>query len=525
MSQRSRNPWLGLVFVCVSLLVISLDNTILNVALPAISRELGASASELQWIVDSYILVFAAMLLTMGSIGDRLGRKRALQLGVAWFGVFSLMAALSTSVGMLIAARALLGIGGATIMPATLSLITASFRDPKERAQAIAVWAAIFGLGLGVGPLLGGFLLEHFEWNAVFFINLPVVIVSLIGGQLYLSESKDEHAPSPDFPGVLLSITGLFALVYGIIEAGSDGWGAAHVLAAFAAAAVLLTIFFWWENRASNAMLPLYLFRNMSFTGANLAMTLMMFGMFGATFFLSQYFQSVQKYSALESGIRMFPMSMVIMFAASNSARIAARLGNKLTVGIGFMIAASGMFYLSQFSTAGASYLTILLGLAIMGAGMGTAMSPATNSIMASVPVRKAGVGSAMNDTTRQVGGALGIAVLGTLMNHRYLREIDSLKTVVPPQAYDAVSNSIQGAHGVAARIGGPAAQTIIEAADKAFVSGMTEAMFVASLIMLGAGLLTFVLLPSEASCIEPECEQVPEPVAEMGASAPVTGD
>jgi EmrB/QacA subfamily drug resistance transporter len=525
MRQRSRNPWLGLIFICVSLLIISLDNTILNVALPSISRDLGASASELQWIVDAYILVFAAMLLTMGSVGDRLGRKRALQIGVVWFGVFSLIAALSTSVPMLIVARALLGIGGATIMPATLSLITSSFRDPKQRAQAIAIWAAIFGLGLGVGPLLGGFLLEHFDWNAVFFVNLPVVVAALIGGQLYLTESKDEHAPSPDVPGVLLSITGLFALVYGIIEAGSDGWGAAHVLIAFAAAAVLLTIFFWWENRASNAMLPLYLFRNMSFTGANLAMTLMMFGMFGATFFLSQYFQSVQKYSALEAGIRMFPMSMVIMFAASNSARVAARIGNKRAVGIGFLVAGGGMFYLSQMSSVGASYLTILLGLVIMGAGMGTAMSPATNSIMASVPVRKAGVGSAMNDTTRQVGGALGIAVLGTLMNHRYLREIDSLKSVVPAQAYDAVSSSIQGAHGVAGRVGGPLGQTIIASADKAFVSGMTEAMFVASLIMAGAALLTFVLLPREATCIEPECAETPERAAEVGTPVPLPGD
>jgi len=522
MSQRSRNPWIGLIFICISLMVISLDNTVLNVALPSISRGLGASASELQWIVDAYILVFAAMLLTMGAVGDRLGRKRALQFGVAWFGVFSLVAALSRSVGMLVAARALLGIGGATIMPATLSLITASFPNPKERAQAIAIWAAIFGLGLGVGPLLGGFLLEHFEWSAVFFVNLPVAAVALIGGQLFLSESRDEHAPSPDFPGVGLSITGLFALVYAIIQAGSEGWGASQVLVAFGLAAVLLTTFFWWENRAPNAMLPLYLFKNMSFTGANVAMTMMMFGMFGATFFFSQLFQSVQKYTALEAGIRMFPMSVVIMIAASNSARWADRLGTKLSVGIGFLIAASGMFFLSQFSSVGASYPTMLFGLAIMGAGMGMAMSPATNSIMGSVPVRKAGVGSAMNDTTRQIGGALGVAVLGTLMNHRYLHEISSLKASVPPQAYEAVSNSIQGAHAVAGQIGGSTAQSIVHLSDRAFVSGMTEAMLIASGIMAVAALFVFAVLPAETHCIEEECQEQPLPV---GLVAPATGD
>jgi MFS family permease len=349
-------------------------------------------------------------------------------------------------------------------------------------------------------------------------VNLPVVVVALVGGQLFLNESKDEHAPSPDFPGVALSITGLFALVYAIIQAGVDGWGSSHVVIAFGAAAVLLTSFFWWENRTPNAMLPLYLFKNMSFTGANVAMTMMMFGMFGATFFFSQFFQSVQKYTALEAGVRMFPMSIVIMIAASNSARWADRLGTKLSVGIGFLIAASGMFYLSQFSSVGASYLTMLVGLAIMGAGMGMAMSPATNSIMGSVPVRKAGVGSAMNDTTRQIGGALGIAVLGTLMNHRYLHEIAPLKSDVPAQAYGAVSNSIQGAHAVAGQIGGPAAQSIIHMADKAFVSGMTEAMLIASVIMAGAALFVFAVLPAETHCIEEECQE-PLPVG-LGATA-----
>jgi EmrB/QacA subfamily drug resistance transporter len=520
--QGYKNRWYGLIFICISLLVISLDNTVLNVALPAISRDLGATASDLQWIVDAYILVFAAMLLTMGAVGDRIGRKRALQFGVLWFGVFSLMAALSTSTNMLIASRALLGIGGATIMPATLSLVTASFRDAKERAQAIAIWAAVFGLGLGIGPLIGGFLLEHFTWSSVFFVNLPVVATSMIGGYFFLEDSRDEHAPSPDIPGVLLSITGLFALVYGIIEAGVSGWGATNVVVAFVAAAVLLALFGWWENRAPNAMLPLYLFRNMSFTGANLAMTLMMFGMFGATFFLSQFFQSVQGYTALETGIRLFPMSLMIMFAAANSARVSARLGTKLTVGIGFMIAAVGMGMLSQLSSVGASYLSMLTGLTVMAAGMGMAMSPATDSIMSSVPVNKAGIGSAMNDTTRQIGGALGVAVLGTIMNNAYLKDIASLKDQIPADAYAAVSSSVQGANAIAARAGAPLGSMIESVADKAFVSGMTEAMLIAAFIMAFASAFTFAVLPARAHCIEPECDDEEAETAERDSRSPV---
>lgn len=516
----SKNRWIGLVFIGISLLIISLDNTVLNVALPAISRDLGASASELQWIVDSYILVFAAVLLTMGSIGDRLGRKRALQFGILWFGIFSLLAALSNSTHMLIGTRALLGLGGATIMPATLSLITAMFRDPKERAQAIALWAAIFGLGSGIGPLIGGFLLEHFSWHAVFFVNLPVVAIALIGGQIYLPESRDHNAPSPDFPGVLLSIVGLFALVYGIIEAGQDGWTDTYVLLSFAVAAVVLGVFGWWENRSPHPMLPMYLFRNMSFTGANVAMTMMFFGMFGTLFFFSQYFQSVQGYTALEAGWRLLPQALVIMVAASSSARVAQMLGLKRTVSLGFFIAAGGMFVMSQILEADTSYGIILLALIVLSSGMGIAMSPATNSIMGSVPVNKAGVGSAMNDTTRQIGGALGVAVLGTIMNHRYLDKIVTLKGSLPEQAYGYVENSIQGAHAVAAGLPAQASAPLLKVADQAFVTGMTEAMLIASLVMIGASLFTFLFLPSEVRCLEPECDELEGQQAQAAAAA-----
>lgn len=493
--------WIGLLFIGISLLVISLDNTILNVALPSISNDLGASASDLQWIVDAYVLVFAALLLTMGSIGDKVGRKRALQFGLVMFGIGSLCAALSTSTEMLIAARAFLGIGGATIMPATLSIISATF-PREERSQAIAVWAAIFGLGVGVGPVVGGLLLEQFEWNAVFFVNLPVVAIALLGGAFFLADSKDEHAPRPDVIGVLLSVPGLFALIYGIIEAGMTGWTDARVLAAFGISAVLLTLFTWWENRAPNAMLPLHFFKNMSFTGANIAMTFIMFSMFGSIFFLSQYLQTIQGYSALDAGLRMVPMAVALAGVSVLSARITRRLGTKRTVALGIAVAASGLVFMSQMYDVDTPYSTVVVGQIILAAGMGFAMSPATDSIMGSVPVSKAGVGSAMNDTTRQLGGALGVAVLGTIMNGRYLEGVESLKTALPqlrPDMFEGISNSIQAAHKIASnpQVPQPFADTILGIADRAFVAGMNDAMLFGAGVMLVNALLVLIILPS----------------------------
>ncbi|MBT4513452.1 MAG: MFS transporter, partial [Chloroflexi bacterium] len=494
--------WIALAFLGVSLLLISLDNTILNVALPSISRDLGTSASGLQWILDSYVLVFAAMLLTMGSISDRIGRKRTLQLGLVVFGLCSLMAAFSTSTEMLIAARALLGIGAAMIMPSTLSILTATFRDPMERAKAIAIWATVFGLGMGFGPIIGGGLLEHWEWGSVFLINIPVICAGLIGGYFFIQESKDDWAPKPDIPGVFLSITGLFSLVYGIIKAGEESWTDGNVLITLGFGVVLLTVFGFWERHAPHAMLPLKFFKNMSFTGANIALTLVMFSVFSTFFFMTQYFQSVQGYSPLKTGVLVFPMSLISMFFAINSARIAHKIGTKLTVSIGIFIAGCGLLYLSQVPGVDTSYWIIFIGLCVLPIGMGTAMSPATNSIMGSVPVNRAGVGSAMNDTTRQVGGALGIAILGTIMNGVYLGKLGGLHEKLPmltEEALDGIESSIQGAHQFV-EINGPnldpqVVQTITETADKAFVAGMTDALFVGGIIMIIAALVTLIIL------------------------------
>jgi EmrB/QacA subfamily drug resistance transporter len=348
--HADRKRWLSLAFVSVSLFILAVDDTVLNVALPSISRDMGSSASQLQWMIDAYVLVFAALLLTMGSIGDRIGRKRMLQGGLVLFGAFSAWAALSTSSGMLITARAFLGFSGAMIMPSTLSILSATFEDPKERAQAIAIWAAVFALGLGVGPLMAGALLEHYSWGSVFVVNIPIVIIALIGGHLFVKESSDEMVSKPDIPGTILSIAGLFLLVYGIIKAGEESWTQTNVILALSSAGVILSVFAWWERRAPNAMLPLRFFKNMSFTGANATLILVTFCLFGILFFLSQYFQSVQGYTPLQTGIRILPMALMLTVFAAGSARVAMYLGTKFTVSLGCIIATGGLLMLSLFS-------------------------------------------------------------------------------------------------------------------------------------------------------------------------------
>jgi DHA2 family multidrug resistance protein-like MFS transporter len=486
--------------MAISLLIISLDNTVLSLALPSIAEGLGASASQLQWIVDAYILAIAGLLLTMGYIGDRLGRKPVLMAGLAIFAAFSLGAALSNSTGMLIGMRAMMGIGAAIIMPATLSILTATFRDPKERAQAIALWAATFALGMGIGPLIGGWLLESFSWHAVFYINIPVIAIGLIGGGYYIENSKTEHPRRLDVLGAVLSIAGLFALVYAIIQAGTEGWTATPVLYAFGAAAVLLGAFIFWELKFKGAMLPLHFFKNMSFTGANVALTLVAFGLMGAFFFLGQFLQSVQGYTPFQAGLRLLPMALVSFFSAAGSAKVAERIGTKLTVAIGIFIAAVGFFYLTMVAAVDTSYLNIAIAMSITSLGIGMTMSPATNSVMGSIPVSQSGIGSAMNNTTRQIGAALGVAILGSILNATYIARIDAVSwpAQLPAEAMEAIRNSIQGAHIVAQQVPVPQlAQMIIDQSNEAFTAGSAHALLVAAIILAITAIITLIILPS----------------------------
>jgi len=490
-----RRRWATLVVLSLSLVIIGLDNTILNVALPTLVRELGASASELQWIVDSYILVFAGLLLTMGALGDRFGRKRALTSGLVIFGVASVAAAFSDSSTSLIIARAFMGVGAALIMPATLSIITNVF-EGKERGRAIAAWAAVAGVGIILGPVLGGYLLESFWWGSIFFINIFVVGAALVGGFFLVPESKDPEATPMDPVGAGLSIVGLVSLVFAIIEAPSRGWTDPLILAAFALGFVFIALFLWWETRTAHPMLRLEFFENPRFSAASVAITLVFFALFGTIFLLTQYLQFVLGFSPLEAGFRIMPIATLIV-AAPLAARITERIGTKVVVSSGLLIVTVALGILALI-TIDSSYSHMALGLALVGLGMGATMAPATESIMGSLPLAKSGVGSAMNDTTRQVGGALGVAILGSIMASIYASTMAPAVAPLPPEAAEVAGDSIGGALAVASNIGA-AAEGLVVAAQSAFVDGMQTSIWVAAAVALVGAILTWRFLPARA--------------------------
>jgi EmrB/QacA subfamily drug resistance transporter len=504
--------WQALVVLAMSLLVVTVDNTILNVALPTIQTDLDASSSELQWIVDSYLLVFAVLLLMAGSLGDRFGRKRALFTGLAIFGAGSLMAAQAGSSDELILWRAVMGIGAAAIMPTTLSIITNIF-PKEERPKAIALWAAVAGMGIAIGPVSGGLLIEYFDWSAVFLVNLPIVAFGLIAGAVLIPESRDPEAPRLDFPGFGLSIAGLSAIVWALIEAPERGWTSAPILTAFAAGAAIVAAFIAWELRARQPMLDVSVFRNLRFSAANVSVTFVFFALMGVMYFLTTYLQSVMGYSALEAGVRMVPIAIGVIVAARLSVALTERLGTKIVVAAGLGLVGIS---LGAFTSVGVDngYFTKVAGaLTFMGVGMGLAMAPATEAIMGSLPREKAGIGSAMNDVVRELGGTLGVAVLGSIVSTSYASGMEGATSGLAPGAAEAAGDSVSAAHEVAAEVGGGGGAQLIALADQAFVDAMTTAAGVGAIVALVGAVFAAIWLPARART-EPEVieAEVPEP-------------
>jgi EmrB/QacA subfamily drug resistance transporter len=437
--------WAILAVLCFGLLVIVLDNSILNVALPTIQDDLNATASDLQWIVDSYTLVFAGLLLTAGALGDKFGRRGALQIGFILFGIGSIASAIAATSGQLISTRAFMGIGGALIMPATLSIITNVF-PPGERSKAIGVWAGTAGLGGALGPLAGGFLVEHFYWGSVFLVNIPIVVIGLLAGVFLIPTSKDPSAPRLDPVGALLSIIGLALLLFAIIEAPHNGWTSSKTLGYGGLGIALLIGFIVWEAKSDHPMLDVTFFKKARFTAAAGAITLVFFSMFGSLFLLTQYFQFVLGYSPLQTGVRMIPFALVMMVVAPLSSKVVQRLGSKITVACGLGLVTIGLLSMVGLQV-DSPYSDIFWRLMLMSAGMGLTMAPATESVMGSLPIFKAGVGSAVNDTTRQVGGALGVAVIGSVLATTYGNRIgdflSGLGLPLPQAAVESAQNSI----------------------------------------------------------------------------------
>ncbi|MFU8854361.1 MFS transporter [Micromonospora sp. SL1-18] len=475
--------WAILGVLVISLLVVVLDNTILNVALRTLAdpvHGLGASQGELEWSINSYTLVFAGLLFTFGVLGDRLGRKRFLLVGLALFGLASLLSAYAQDPAQLIGARALMGVGGAAIMPVTLSIISNVF-DPRERARAIGVWAGAVGLAVAIGPILGGALLEHYWWGSVFLINVPVVALGVVLVAALVPESRDPNPGRVDLFGVLLSVVGLVALTYGIIDGGEHGFDRLPVWAAIVGGLAVLAWFVSHELRSDHPSLDVRLFRVPRFAAPVALVGLVFFAAMGVMFFNAFYLQLVRGYSPLETGLLFLPFAAAQLFFAPRSAAMVRRFGGRAValVGLALTAVALGAFV---FVDAVTPIWIVLVLTFLQGTGMANIMPPATESIMSALPREKAGVGSAVSNTVRQVAGALGVAVLGSVLSAVYRSDVASALAGLPAPARAAAEESISGAYAAAAQLG-PAAPRLIAAANDSFVSAMHWAAAVSALV------------------------------------------
>ncbi|MET8911578.1 MFS transporter [Micromonospora sp. NPDC004551] len=503
--------WAILGVLVISLLVVVLDNTILNVALRTLAdpvHGLGASQGELEWAINSYTLVFAGLLFTFGVLGDRLGRKRFLMVGLALFGLASLLSAYAQDPGQLIATRALMGVGGAAIMPVTLSIISNVF-DPRERAKAIGVWAGAVGLAVAIGPVLGGALLEHYWWGSVFLINVPVVALGVVLVAALVPESRDPRPGRVDLLGVLLSVVGLVALTYGIIDGGEHGFDRLRVWAAIVGGLAVLGWFVSHELRSDHPSLDVRLFRVPRFAAPVALVGLVFFAAMGVMFFGAFYLQLVRGYSPLESGLLFLPFAAAQLIFAPRSAAMVRRYGGRAVAGVGLLLtaAALGAFVLIDADTP--IWIFSALGF-VQGAGMANIMPPATESIMSALPREKAGVGSAVSNTVRQVAGALGVAVLGSVLSAVYRSDVASTVAGLPGPVRDAAQESISGAYAVAGRLGAGAPR-LIDAANDSFVSAMHWAAGISALVALLGMAIVLRWMPGRP-VIEPEARPATEP-------------
>ena len=511
-----------LLVLCLSLLIVVIDNTILNTALPTLARVLHAGTSSLQWITDAYTLCFAALLIPAGALGDRFGRRRSLVAGLAVFALGSTLAAFASGTGPLIGARVVMGLGATFVMPATLSILNAVF-PPKERAQAIAAWSAVAGAAVVIGPTLGGLLLDHFWWGSVFLINVPLVAVALAGVVMTVPETAEPSHSRFDIPGVVLVAGALFAIVDAIIEAPDRGWTAPLTLGLAAAGVTALAAFVWWELRMPSPLIDLRVFTSRAFSAAAGSVTVIFFALFGSLFVLTQYLQLVQGYSPLSAGLRALPFALAMAAVSPVSPLIAARLGTRVIMPAGMALMGLGLL---DLSTAGVhtAYPALAVAVAIMGAGMGLVMAPASNTIMTTVPAHQAGAGSAINDTIREVGGALGVAIVGSLSAAVYRSRLGSALATAhaPGQVTHAAPGSVAAADLTAARLGGALGGELVTAAHSAFVTSMSVGMKVAAAVALASAVGTlFALTPCRPRSVP---ETAPETIAETVPSIPAEG-
>ncbi len=502
--------WFILPVLCLSVFLVVVDNTIVNVALPTLSRHLGASTTSLQWIVDAYSLAFAGLLLAGGGIGDRLGRKGTMQVGLVLFGIFSVAAALSHTTASLISARALMGLAAALIFPATLAILTTIFTDHAERQKALGIWGATSGVAVAFGPITGGALIEHFWYGSIFLVNVPIVIVTLIGGQLLIPKLPMRVRHRFDVPGVLISTAGVTALVLAIIEGPQWGWASTGTLVCFAVAVALLAVFTMVELRTEHPLLDVRVFTIPRFSGGALSVSVAFFCLFGFIFLITQYFQFVKGYSPLSAGIHTLPFAIVAAIFTPLAAVVALRVGSRLVVATGLALMGGGLLVAGFTSTPTAAFFgPIIVGMVLLALGLSAITAPATEAVMGSVAADQFGAAAAVNNTTRELGGTLGVAVFGSIFASAYAPRIVTGFGALPiPAAPKAEAHqSMAAALAVIARAphsARPALQTVV---DTAFGSGLKAACVVGAGVALVGAVSAFRLLPGQTRPVVDEVD------------------
>ncbi len=501
--QDELNPrrWAILGVLVVSLLVVVLDNTVLNVALPTISRDLGASQAQLVWSINSYTCVFAAMLFTWGVLGDRYGRKLILMIGLVFFGFASLLTAYAQTPEQLIVFRGVMGFGGASVLPVTLAIITVVF-PPKERGKAIGMWAAAVGAAVAIGPVLGGFLIEHFWWGSVFLINVPIVVVGVIAIKILVPESKNPNPGRLDPLGVLLSVSGLLLLTYGILQGGdTQQWGSFEVLGPTIAGVLLIVAFVLLEWRSDHPSLDLSLFKIRSFSVSLTAVSLAFAALSGTLIFLTFYLQVVRGYSPLQAGLCVVPVAVGQIISAPRSAKMVARFGGRRVVGFGLGLVSVVFLIISQLTITSPLWLILALFFGL-GLGLGNVVAPSTTRMTLATPPQRSGAGSAVQNTVRQVVAALGIAVISSVVASVYATAIEPALAGLSPEAAATAQDSVSGAFVVAGQIGGDAAAALQAASSDAFMTSLHAAGYLSMVLCLVALAVILRWLPASAESV-----------------------
>jgi len=511
-TKEYRQRWWTLAVISLSVLVIVIDATIVNVALPTLQRELNTTGTELQWILNAYILVFGSLMLTTGALGDRLGRKHMLQAGIILFGGASVGAAYADTSIQLIVWRMIMGIGGAMILPATLAIITNVFpRD--ERGRAIGVWAGLNAFGIALGPIIGGLLIEHFEWNSIFLINIPIAFIALVAGMLLIPNSRDPNPKRPDFPGTALSTVALGSVVFGLVQGSRWGWTDPAVIGALAGGVALLGIFILWERYTDHPMLEVGFFRSPRFSMGVGAVSLMAFGQIGITFGLTLYMQFVNGYTALETGVRFVPLAVGIFIGAGSSDRLVARIGTSRVMVTGFLFNAV-MLALASFWQSNTAFWQLGLVFFGMGFALGYIAAPATDAVMGALPEAQAGVGSAINTVCRMVAGSMGVAIIGSILNTVYTSRFnDAIASVsgLPANLVEAASDSVGAAVIVAQQLPAGIGETIVDIARTSFMDGWQVMALVSCGIGIIGALCTVRFMPAQHEDTVPVLGELPD--------------